>query len=234
MKVVALIPSAGVGKRMGARTSKQFLDIDNRPILAQTLSRFEESQKVTEVYIVVSKKEETRCRRDIVERYNLKKVVKIVIGGMERQDSVKNGLDAVGSECDIVMIHDGVRPFVTSQLIDEAISNTCLYDATVVAVPVKDTVKTISPHGEIVETLEREKIWLAQTPQTFKYDIIKRAYKNAYDNNIYGTDDSYLVELLGIKVRIIRGTYENMKITTPEDLVVARAFFSNQKKQSTQ
>ena len=234
MKVVAVIPSAGVGKRMGTSTSKQYIHIDNRPILAQTLEKFEESQKVNEVYVVVSKKEERRCKKDIVERYNFKKIAKIVTGGIERQDSVKNGLDAVGSECDIVMIHDGIRPFVTSQLIDEAVSNTCLYDATVVAVPVKDTVKSISSHGEIIETLEREKIWHAQTPQTFKYGIIKRAYQNAYDNNIYGTDDSYLVELLGIKVRIIRGTYENIKITTPEDLIVARAFFKDQKKQTIQ
>jgi 2-C-methyl-D-erythritol 4-phosphate cytidylyltransferase len=227
MRVVAVIPAAGVGKRMGTGINKPFLHIGNKPILAQTLLRFEYSTNVSEVYVVVSKSEEIRCREDIVKKYNLKKVTKIVIGGVERHDSVRNGLNAIESKCDIVMIHDGIRPFITTQLIDECISKTLQYNASVVATPIKETVKAISPDGEIIETLDRNKLWLAQTPQTFKYDIIKRAYENASQNNICGTDDSSLVELLGVKVKIIVGSYENIKITTPEDLIIAEALLKN-------
>jgi len=230
MKVVALIPAAGAGKRMGTSVNKPFLHIGNKPILAQTLVRFENSTKVNEVYVIVSKNEEKRCREDIVRQYNLKKVVKIVVGGTERQDSVKNGLDAIESKCDIVMIHDGIRPFITSRLIDESILQTHKYGATVAAIPSKDTVKTVSFDGEVIKTLDRNKLWLAQTPQTFKYGIIRKAYENAYENGIYGTDDSSLVELLGIGVRIISGLYENIKITTPEDLIIAEALLRNREK----
>lgn len=228
MRVIALIPAAGVGKRMGTSINKPFLHIGNKPILAQTLLRFEDSPNISEVYVIVSKKEEIRCREDIVKQYNLKKVTKIVIGGIERYDSVKNGLDAIESKCDIVMIHDGLRPFITTQLIDESISKTLQYDAAVVAIPIKETVKVISSGGKIIKTLDRNKLWLAQTPQTFKYDIIKRAYENAFENNICGTDDSSLVELLGVQVKIIMGSYENIKITTQEDLTIAEAFLKNQ------
>lgn len=228
MRVIALIPAAGVGKRMGTSINKPFLHIGNKPILAQTLLRFEDSTNISEVYVIVSKKEEIRCREEIVKQYNLKKVTKVVIGGIERHDSVKNGLDAIESKCDIVMIHDGLRPFIATQLIDESISKTIQYGATVVAIPTKETVKAVSSRGETIETLDRNKLWLAQTPQTFKYDIIKRAYENAFKNNIYGTDDSSLVELLGIEVKIIMGSYKNIKITTPEDLVIAEAFLRNQ------
>ncbi|MFH2011382.1 MAG: 2-C-methyl-D-erythritol 4-phosphate cytidylyltransferase [Pseudomonadota bacterium] len=228
MRVIALIPSAGVGKRMGTRINKPFLHIGNKPILAQTLLRFENSTSISEVYPIISEKEEVYCREEIVKKYNLKKVTKIVAGGIERQDSVKNGLDAIESKCDMVMIHDGIRPFITTQLIEKSISDTLLYNATVVAIPAKETIKAVSPDREIIETLDRNKLWLAQTPQTFKYDIIMSAYKNAYKNNIYGTDDSSLVELLGIKVKIIIGSYENIKITTTEDLIIAEALFKNQ------
>ncbi|MFH1624710.1 MAG: 2-C-methyl-D-erythritol 4-phosphate cytidylyltransferase [Pseudomonadota bacterium] len=227
MRVVALIPAAGVGKRMGTSISKPFLRIGDKPILAQTLLRFEDSKEISEVYVITSKREEKRCREDIVNRYNLKKVTKIVIGGVKRQDSVKNGLEAIDPTCDIVMVHDGLRPFITPQLIDESISKTQKYDATVVAVPVKETVKRVSPGGEIIETLDRKRLYLAQTPQTFKYDIIKRAYENAFENNIVSTDDSSLVELLGIRVRVILGSYGNIKITTPEDLIIAGAFLDD-------
>lgn len=228
MRIVALVPAAGMGKRMGAGgVNKPFLRIGDKPILAETLLRLESSTEISDIYVIVSKEAEDRCREDIVRQYNLKKVTKIVIGGVERQDSVKNGLDAIESRCDVVMIHDGIRPFVTPELIDESILETWKYGATVVAVPVKETVKTVSYDREILETLDRNKLWLAQTPQTFKYDIIKKAYENAFENGIYGTDDSALVELLGIKIRIITGFYENIKITTPEDLVIAKAFLKD-------
>jgi len=227
MRVVALIPAAGIGKRMGTKIPKQYLRIGDKPILAETILRFEYSTEITEVYVIVSKEEEDSCRKDIVKQYNLKKVAKIIIGGVERQDSVKNGLNAIAPKCDIVMIHDGIRPFVTPRLINECILETRKYGATVVATPAKDTVKVVASDGDIIETLDRNSLWLAQTPQTFKYDIIKRAYDNAFEKGIHGTDDAYLVESLGIRVRIIMGPYNNIKVTTAADLIAAEAFIKN-------
>jgi 2-C-methyl-D-erythritol 4-phosphate cytidylyltransferase len=227
MRVVVLVPAAGMGKRMRRCISKPFLHIGGKAILARTLLQFEDSDSVNEVYVIISKMEERRCKEEIIEKYNLKKVTKIVIGGNERQVSVKNGLDAIEQGCDVVMIHDGNRPFITSQLIDESISKTIGYGATVVSIPVKDTVKAVSSDGEIIDTLDRKKLWLAQTPQTFQYDIIKKAYENAFLNNLSSYDDSSLVELLGIKVRTIMGSYKNIKITTPEDLIIAEAFLKD-------
>lgn len=212
---------------MGQSISKPFLHIGGKAILAQTLLRFEDSDSISEVYVIISKMEERRCKEEIIEKYNLQKVTKIVIGGNERQVSVKNGLDAIEQGCDLVMIHDGNRPFITSQLIDESISKTRKCGATVVSIPVKDTVKTVSFTGEIEDTLDRKKLWLAQTPQTFQYDIIKEAYENAFSNNLFGYDDSSLVEVLGIRVRTIMGSYKNIKITTPEDLIIAEAFLED-------
>lgn len=227
MRVVALVPAAGMGKRMGRCISKPFLHVGGKAILGRTLLQFEDSDSIDEVYVIISKMEERRCKEEIIEKYNLKKVTKLVIGGNERQVSVKNGIDAIEQGCDLVMIHDGNRPFITSQLIDESISKTIRYGATVVSIPVKDTVKTVSLDGEIIDTLDRKKLWLAQTPQTFQYDIIKKAYENAFLNDLFGYDDSSLVELLGIKVRTIMGSYKNIKITTPEDLIIAEAFLKD-------
>ena len=229
MRVIALIPAAGMGKRMGVGVRKPFLLIGDKPILAETLLRFEDSAEVDEVYVIVAKNAEDLFKEDILRRFNLKKVTKIVIGGVERQDSVKNGVDAIAPPCDLVMVHDGARPLITTELIDESVLETWKSDATVVAVPVKETVKRLGANGTISETLDRSQLWLAQTPQTFKYDIIKRAHENAYENKICGTDESSLVERLGINVRIIRGLYENIKVTTPEDLLIARAFLRDRK-----
>ena len=227
MRVVALIPAAGAGKRMGRCISKPFLCIGGKAILARTLLRFEDTDSIDEVYVIISNMEESRCKEEIIEKYNLKKVTKIVIGGNERQDSVKNGIDAIEQGCDVVMIHDGNRPFISSELIDESISKTVKYGATVVSIPVKDTVKAVSLDGEIVDTLDRKSLWLAQTPQTFQYGIIKKAYENASLNGLFSYDDSSLVELLGIKVRTIMGSYKNIKITTPEDMIIAEAFLKD-------
>ena len=224
MKVIALICAAGMGKRMGTQIPKPFLCVAGRPILVETLLQFEDAKSVNEVYIIVSKIEEERCREDIIQRYNLKKVTKIVTGGAERQDSVRNGLSAIEGECDVVMIHDGIRPFITPELIDESVLKTWECDATVVAVPVKETVKAVSEAGDVVKTLNRDRLWVVQTPQTFKYEIIRYAHQKAFENNVQCTDDSSLVELLGTKVRIIKGSYENIKITTQEDLIIAEAF----------
>jgi len=223
MKVVALIPAAGRGIRMGTKEKKPYLTLAGKPILAHTLSVFEQCSLIDETILIVPEKEIKYSRISIVEAFNFKKVSKIVAGGLKRQDSVWKGLKVLKNGCEIVMVHDGVRPFLSQRNLEESIRQTANYGATVLAVAVKDTIKIVSKQAEVQKTIARNKLWAIQTPQTFKYDILKRAYEKAIKDGFYGTDDSSLVERLGIKVKIIPGSYENIKITTPEDLAFGEA-----------
>jgi 2-C-methyl-D-erythritol 4-phosphate cytidylyltransferase len=224
MRVTALIPAAGMGKRMGAGINKQYLHLAGKPILAHTLAVFEAAPFVDDVYLIIPHDEIAYCRENVVERYGFNKVRKIVPGGSERQHSVRNGLLALDLAADdIVIIHDGVRPFVPVAIIEQSVATARSHDGALVAVPVKDTVKVVRD-GLVLETPPRETLWLAQTPQTFRYGIIRDAYEAAEDAGWLGTDDASLVERLGKSVRIVPGVYGNFKITTPEDLVLAEAF----------
>lgn len=225
MKTVALVPAAGMGKRMGAAINKQYLLLGGKPILAHTLQLFQDADFVDEIYPVVPADEIDFCRHEVVERYGLDKVKQIIVGGAERQQSVMNGLRALDN-CDvndIVIIHDGVRPFVPLPVIRRSVEMAMEYDSTVVAVPVKDTVKIISD-GFAVETPPRETLWLAQTPQTFRYGVIRSAHEVAEVDGFMGTDDASLLERLGDRVHVVIGDYRNIKITTPEDMLLAEAF----------
>jgi len=223
MKVTALIPAAGRGIRMGTKESKPYLDLAGKPILVHTLHEFERCSSIDEIVLIVSESDIEYSRVSIAEAFKLKKVSKIIAGGLKRQDSVWEGLKTLKNGCDLVMVHDGVRPFVSQDILEMSVRETSRWGATVASVPVKDTVKTASEEGEVLETLDRRKLWAVQTPQTFKYDILKSAYEKAFKEGFYGTDDASLVEKLGIKVRIIPGSYENIKITTPEDLALGEA-----------
>ena len=223
MKVVALIAAAGRGSRMGAKEKKPYLILAGKPILAHTLSEFEQCSLIDETILIVPENEIKYSRISIVEAFTFKKVSKIVAGGLKRQDSVWEGLNVLKNGYELVMVHDGVRPFVSQQTLEKSIRETANYGATVAAVPVKDTIKIVSKQAEVQETIARNKVWAIQTPQTFKYDILKRAYEKAIKDGFYGTDDASLVERLGIKVKIIPGSYENIKITTPEDLALGEA-----------
>ena len=223
MKVVALIPAAGRGSRMGDKEKKPYLTLAGKPILAHTLSEFEQCSLIDETILIVSENEMECSRISIVEAFKFKKVSKVVAGGLKRQDSVWEGLKALNHDYELVVVHDGVRPFVSQENLEKSILETANYEATVIAVPVKDTVKIVSKQGEVLETIDRSKVWAIQTPQTFKHDILKRAYEKAIKDGFYGTDDASLVERLEIKVRIIPGSYENIKITTPEDLALGEA-----------
>ena len=209
MKISVIITAAGYGKRMGK--PKQFLPILGRPLLEWTVSVFKKIKEINQIILVVNKE-------DIKSAENLG--VEVVEGGKERQDSVKNGLDRVAEDTDLVLIHDGARPLITREIILKAIKECEKHGAVIVGVPVKDTIKKVQAEDIILETIDRTSLWAAQTPQVFKYAIIKRAY-----DNIKGiaTDDSKLVEDLGYKVKMILGSYENLKITTPEDLILAEA-----------
>lgn len=227
-RIFALIPAAGMGKRMGGDSNKQYLLLDGMPILARTVQTFQEADCIDAVYLVSPEQEIPFCRSEVVERYGFTKVRAIVPGGAERQVSVCNGLRAIeGIEPDdLVLIHDGVRPFVSAQMLEEAAAAAKEAGAAVVAVPVKDTVKVVRD-GVITQTPPREELWLAQTPQAFRYGLIRAAHEEAAAAGFLGTDDASLMERQGKPVRVVRGDYRNIKITTPEDMILAEAFLKD-------
>lgn len=219
--VSVIIAAAGMSNRMGSKINKQFIAIDNKPILAHSIEKFEKCSFVDEI-ILVSKEEEVEyCRKEIVRRYNFKKVTNIVKGGKERQDSIYNGILALNERTDIVLTHDGARPFIKVELIKEAIKGVVKYGACVIGVPVKDTIKVVDPSDNVHHTPKRSLLWAAQTPQCFWADLLKKGYELASLENILGTDDSSLVERTGHPIKMVMGSYDNIKITTPEDLIVA-------------
>jgi 2-C-methyl-D-erythritol 4-phosphate cytidylyltransferase len=225
VRVIALIPAAGMGKRMGASINKQYLLLAGRPILAHTLQAFEEAPFVDDIYPIVPADEIDFCREEVVERYGFTKVRAIVAGGKERQHSVLNGLRFLegAADDDVVLIHDGVRPLVPADLLRRSIDVAREYEGALAAVPVKDTVKVVT-EGLVTGTPPRESLWLAQTPQAFRYGVIRSAHEIAEAEGFLGTDDASLVERLGDRVHVVIGDYRNIKITTPDDLVLAEAF----------
>lgn len=224
--VTAIIAAAGMGSRMNMSVNKQFLSINGMPVLAHTLQKIQSCNYVDFIVIIVKKDEEDYVH-NIVEKYNIIKPCKLVEGGKERQDSIYNGLLNLPIETDIVLTHDGARPFVTLEKIEKSIEAVFETGASVLANPVKDTIK-VSTDGKLVEfTPKRDVLWAIQTPQVFKKDIILKAYKQAYDENYYGTDDCSLVEKTGNKVKLVLSDYNNIKITTPEDLIIAEAISKN-------
>ena len=220
-KVTALIPAAGMGKRMGKAVAKQFLPLGDKPMLAHTLLVFQRSSVIDEIIPILSEEDMENCLRDVIEQYHITKVKTLVVGGKERQDSVANGLQKLEKDALIIMVHDGVRPFVTNEMIKESIEFAKKGECIVVGVPIKDTIKEVDDKRIVRNTLERSRLWAIQTPQTFPVKILKRAYEESYKCNAYGTDDATLVERVGGKVRVIMGSYDNIKITTPEDLILA-------------
>ena len=223
MKVSALIVAAGRGNRMGAKKGKPYLMLAGNPILAHTLSEFERCALIDETLLIVAKNDIELSRVSIVETFKFTKVSKIIVGGLKRQDSVWEGLKALKNDSELVMVHDGVRPFVSQKVLEKSIHETFNCGATITAVPVKDTIKMVSERKEVLETLDRDKVWMVQTPQTFRLDILIMAFEKAFKDGFYGTDDASLVERIGVKVKVIPGSYENIKITTPEDLILGEA-----------
>ena len=234
MKVTAIIVAAGKGKRMLHSVPKHFIRLEDRPVLAYTLDVFEKCPDVHQILIVSRSGEEDYCLREVVEKYGYKKVLKIVIGGDRRQDSVYNGIQELDEDTDIVVVHDGVRPFVSQNTLSNAIKLAMFADGVVTAVPVKDTIKNVGDDGIIRSTPDRSSMWYAQTPQVFKRRILEEAYLRAYNDKFTGTDESSLVERLGYKVKIVEGTSDNIKITTKEDLLFAEVILMMQKKMRMQ
>lgn len=219
--VTAIIAAAGMGKRMNMNINKQFLSIGNIPVLAHTIKKLGKSRYI-DFLIIIIKETDILYLSDIINRFKINLDYKIVYGGRERQDSIYNGLINMPKETDIVLTHDGARPFVSVEKVDEAIEKVEETGACVLANKVKDTIK-VSLDGKTVDyTPNRDMLWQVQTPQVFETQILLKAYNQAYSEDYYGTDDCSLVEKTGIKVKLINNSYDNIKITTKEDLHIAK------------
>ncbi len=226
MKANAIVVAAGKGVRMQNAVSKQYLPLGDRPILAHTLAAFEACQMVAHIYLVIPKSDFEFCRQTILPAVHKPASVTLVVGGSERQASVYNGLLAVKSKTGLVAIHDGVRPFITPEMIAACIEGAQQTGACILGMPAADTLKQANAEGFIEATLPRHAIWLAQTPQTFSYDLIRKAHEAARQAGLSGTDDAALAERSGHSIRIIKGSAANIKITTPDDLKLAEALGS--------
>ena len=215
----AIIVAGGSGQRMSHDRPKQYLSLAGIPILARTLITFDRVPSIGSIIVVVPHGDTDYVTSRIVNRYHIGKVRHIQAGGDERQDSVRNGLAMTGESDDIVLIHDGVRPLVTQELIERSTQEAARRGAVIPVVLPSDTVKVIDETGSIKNTPDRTRLRLVQTPQAFRREIILDAYERAYQEGFYGTDDASLVERMGVTVRTIPGSPYNIKITTPEDLL---------------
>lgn len=224
--VSVVIPAAGKGARMESSINKQFECIKGIPVLARTIMVFAEIPEVDEIIVVCAESDFAKIQA-LLSDLGLRKGTKTVTGGSTRQESVFNGIKSCSAKSDILIVHDGARPFVTREIILRAIRGAREFGACCAGVPVKDTIKTCDESGFILKTLKRETLMSVQTPQAFKYRIIKEAYEKAYDDEYFGTDDISLVERLGIKCKIVAGSYDNIKITTKEDLILADLIAGN-------
>lgn len=221
----AIVLAAGKGTRMNSKIQKQFLEVEGKPVIYYSLKCFQESPLIRDIILVTGEESLSYCKEEIVKRFGFSKVKKVTAGGKERYDSVYTGLCACDNT-DYVLIHDGARPFVTEEMLERTCLSVKETGACVVGMPAKDTIK-ISDRNKMVEsTPAREKVWLVQTPQAFRYSLIKESYESIRCKDMSGiTDDAMIVEQeRGVKVALVHGSYENLKITTPEDLIIAEAF----------
>lgn len=227
-RCTAIVLAAGSGKRMGTKIKKQYLELGGKPILYYALHTFQVSSVIDEIILVTGEEQMEYCQREIVERYGLDKVTQIVAGGAERYHSVWNGLQACPEE-GYVFIHDGARPFVDEEMILRAYETVREDRACVVGMPVKDTIKLADEDGYIAQTPDRDQVWMIQTPQVFETELVKAAYgKLMEQTDVKVTDDAQVVEAMMYEdVKLVRGSYENIKITTPEDLKIAKVFLKN-------
>lgn len=232
-RTVAIVLAAGLGKRMGGNTPKQYLLLDEKPILYYALKAFENSC-VDSIILVVGKKDIQYCSEEIVKKYQFKKVCSIIEGGKERYNSVYNGLRAI-KDTNYVLIHDGARPFISEDIINNTIKEVQIHKACIVGVPSKDTIKLVNDQQVVTDTPNRDMVWSIQTPQAFSYELLLEAYNKLMekmDTSLKGqedinlpniTDDAMVVEyIMNYPVKLVMGSYSNIKITTPEDLMVGK------------
>lgn len=226
--VTAIILAAGRGSRMKSSINKVLMLLVDQPILLHSVLRFSECSMVDDLIIVAAADEVLHVKKMLNQLPGIKQW-QVVAGGSERQYSIANALNVIPKTTNVVLVHDGARPLVTKECVENVIRAAIKNKAAVVAVPVKDTIKTVDDRGFVTGTLDRKVLWSIQTPQGFDYHILRQAYKQAAQENYLGTDDASLVERLGISVKIVVGSYENLKVTTPEDLIVAEALLQGKK-----
>ncbi|MBD3164599.1 2-C-methyl-D-erythritol 4-phosphate cytidylyltransferase [Candidatus Woesearchaeota archaeon] len=224
----ALITAAGIGKRMNSEVNKIFLLLDEEPVLARTIKVFNDTGAIDKI-VLVARQEDKDETAALKKKYQLNKVEKVVLGGEKRQNSVYNGLISMedAKADDIVVIHNGVNPFIDEKTIIDSIEAAKKYEAAVVGFKARDTVKEVDEKGFVIRTIDRKKLWQVQTPQTIRYGTAIRAFKKAFSEEYIGTDDTSLVERLGKKVKMIECPYENIKITLPNDLEFANKLLKN-------
>lgn len=218
--VSCIVAAGGKGTRMGADINKIFLDISGVPVIARTLSALNNCEYIDEIIIVTAEIDLPGCH-DIVREFNINKVKTITAGGVTRQESVKNGVREVSEKTDIIMVHDAARPLVSEKHLKDVICSACEHGAAALGVPEKNTLKQIDSNGFITGTIDRSTIYAIHTPQVFKKELAERMYKYAEESGISATDDCMLAESLGIKIKLIEDSYDNIKITTRDDLVIA-------------
>lgn len=221
---VAVVPAAGVGRRMGEGSPKPYRYLGSRPMISYVLSALSKCPEIDQVVIVVAAQDREFCRKEIMPTCNLGKPWQLVIGGSERQESVYKGLTVVQGSAEIVVVHDAARPLVSVPILKACIFEAKRCGACIVGLPVRDTLKEVDEKGLIKRTIDRSCVWLAQTPQVFRYDLLWQAHQKARDENFIGTDDAVLVERLGIAVKMIKGSGNNIKVTYPEDLALVEGF----------
>lgn len=226
-KVCTLIPAAGKGNRMARSLKKPYLKLAKKPILAHTIQRFEQNTAVDAIFVIVDEGDFSECCKTVLDPYPFTKVQKLVAGGETRQRSVYNGVRALSADVDFVIVHDGVRPFVTDETIFACLTAADECGAAVAAVPVKDTIKVADENCFITETPDRERLWAVQTPQVFRKTLLQEAHQTAREQQLTVTDDAALVEQLGFPVQLVKGSYANLKITTPVDLQIAEVLVSD-------
>jgi 2-C-methyl-D-erythritol 4-phosphate cytidylyltransferase len=229
MKTIAIVPAAGTGERMGIDRKKPYLLLNQRPLLYYTLTALASIPSIAQIIVAVAPGDERFCQQQVLEKFHFNKSIQLIPGGSSRQESVRRLLERVPDDAQLVLIHDGARPLITPELLEQAIAETRVWKATVLAVPVKDTIKSANDTLQIEKTISREQLWAIQTPQTFEQPIIQEAHQRASQEGFIGTDDAALVEWMGVRVKIVMGSYDNIKITTPEDLIVAEALLKSRK-----
>lgn len=225
--VTAIVPAAGLGLRMGGSIRKQFRSLGGVPLVVHALRVFQASPVIDSIVLAVPQVDIEYCRTEIVQAHRFTKVLDIVPGGQERQDSVRNGLAAVRMETAVVVVHDAVRPFVTERMVADVVEAARAKGAAIMALPMRDTVKQVREDRVIDRTVDRRPLWLAQTPQAFRTAWLKEAHAKALAEGITATDDAYLVESLGRPVSVIEGSGENIKVTRPEDMIIGEAIFAS-------
>jgi 2-C-methyl-D-erythritol 4-phosphate cytidylyltransferase len=223
-KNVAIVPAAGLGRRMGGQ-KKTYLALAGLPVLTHTLRALEACAAITAIIVVTTPGDEEFCLREVIEPAGIRKVTAVLPGGKTRQDSVAIGLasvPAIAETASVVIVHDGARPLVTIDIIERTIAAAETKGAAIAAVRVKDSIKEVS-EGVVTKTLARDTLYAVQTPQAFDRELLRRAHKRASEDGFIGTDEASLVERLGVEITVVEGSYENIKITTPEDLLVAES-----------